>query len=48
MTALRTWFRTRRFHALVRELNAMPARELATLGIVPSEISRLAFAASHA
>jgi hypothetical protein len=44
--AIRSWLRTRRFHALVRELSAMSANELSALWIRPSQIDRLAMAAS--
>jgi uncharacterized protein YjiS (DUF1127 family) len=44
--AIRSWRRTRRFRALVRELSSMSASELAALGINPAQIGRLAFAAS--
>ena len=45
--AIRSWRRSRRFHATVRELSALSMRELAALGIVPTEISRLAYEASR-
>lgn len=45
--AIRSWRRTRRFRALVRELKAMSSADLAALGINPAEIGRLAFAASQ-
>ena len=45
--AIRSWRRSRRFHAMVRELSALSMRELAALGIVPTQISRLAYEASR-
>lgn len=46
-TAIRSWRRTRRFQAMVRELSALSPRELAMLGIASAEIGRLAFEASQ-
>jgi len=46
-TAIRSWRRSRRYRALVRELSALSACELTLLGIVPSQIGRLAFEASR-
>ena len=43
--AIRSWRRSRRFHAMVRELSALSMRDLTALGIVPTEISRLAYEA---
>jgi uncharacterized protein YjiS (DUF1127 family) len=44
--AIRSWRQTRRFRAMVRELKALSPRELAALGIRPSEINHLALEAS--
>ena len=44
---IRKWSRARRYRALVRQLRALPARELRALGIAPAEIDHLAFAASQ-
>jgi uncharacterized protein YjiS (DUF1127 family) len=44
---IRKWLRVRRYIALARQLKAMPARELQALGIQPTEIDRLARAASE-
>ena len=42
MTAIvRRWTRERRYRALVRELQSLPASELRALGIAPAQINRL-------
>ena len=45
--AIRSWRESRRFRAIVRELNALSPRELDALGIHPAEIDHLAFEASR-
>jgi uncharacterized protein YjiS (DUF1127 family) len=45
--AIRSWRRSRRFRATVRELKALSPRELRALGIRPTDISRLALEASR-
>jgi len=45
--AIRSWRQTRRFHAMVRELKALSARELGALGIRDTDIMRLALEASR-
>lgn len=45
--ALRNWRQSRRFHAMVRELKALSARELQALGIPEVEIPHLAAEASR-
>ncbi len=46
-TAIRSWRQSRRFQAIVRQLKALPPRELQLLGIDPSEFTRLALAAAR-
>ena len=45
--AIRSWRQSRRFRAMVRELNALSPRELGALGIWPAEINHLALEASR-
>jgi uncharacterized protein YjiS (DUF1127 family) len=45
--ALRSWRQSRRFRAIVRELNSLSPRELDALGIRPVEINHLALEASR-
>jgi uncharacterized protein YjiS (DUF1127 family) len=44
---LRRWRQARRYRTTVRELRALPPRDLRALGIPPAEIDRLACAASR-
>jgi uncharacterized protein YjiS (DUF1127 family) len=45
--AIRSWRESRRFRAIVRELNALSQGELGALGIRPAEINHLALEASR-
>ena len=44
---IRKWSRARRYRATLRQLKSLSLRELRALGIAPTEIDHLAFAASQ-
>ena len=41
-TLIRTWLRARRYRAALRQLTSLSPADLNALGIVPTEIDRLA------
>ena len=47
-TLIRTWLRARRYRAALRQLASLSAADLNALGIIPTEIDRLAREVSRA
>jgi hypothetical protein len=46
-TAIRAWYETRRYRALVDDLRALPTTELRALWMTPDDIPRVAHQASE-